>query len=560
LDRAFFSRVGTQGSQVYNLQEPLPILEEDSEGTSNEGEGDGKRKTRGFKAKRYQLGKWLGLERGPIRIAWMQSLAVRLHGETLNNFQAEEFGQFIAEMLELHRSQPFDPLILAFVVRKLELVHVQLEGEGLKRKGARRQVRKLIKAVKQAESEGQEKVSIALLDGAIDKLEKQLSGEVDMVLYGQVEKQLETLVGTLDGPLSQHFQAYSELHQHVPDVESIDRHAHVLYLAIRFLLFRIRHSIVSSRTSSSFNRTNTLYSVSQLYTLLLDLSTAVVSSTLELSRLRQRQSSALYRILWAHLGVYDTRNTALQTLETLSSSEDTKAALPRHDPSLVAAAYDLIDLTLESTANLPPPVDGSVLPSHLPHDTRLIGVSTRFHRHALYLLSLPFAPSRRDLGSVSPSWCTFQRVLNSIERQRLHDSQCLRHKTFRYSRQEWEQDLVVQPAFAIHLLRATLLGCDSSPSTLPSRPSTEEGTPMSRLRELFDLMTKLEECCDMAGRDREVERKARKYFRKAVKVVVEEEWKGEGTRVWKDLIKKKVKDWATEKYRKPLGKLALHSW
>jgi hypothetical protein len=82
---------------------------------------------------------------------------------------------------------------------------------------------------------------------------------------------------------------------------------------------------------------------------------------------------------------------------------------------------------------------------------------------------------------------------------------------------------------------------------------------MSRLRELFDVMTKLEESCDKVGRDREAERKARKYFRKAVKVVVEEEWKGEGTRVWKDLIKKKVKDWATEKYRKPLGKLTLHS-
>lgn len=135
-------------------------------------------------------------------------------------------------------------------------------------------------------------------------------------------------------------------------------------------------------------------------------------------------------------------------------------------------------------------------------------------------------------------------------------------------KEEWELDLVVQPAFAIHLLRASLLGSGETTSVMGQRVGSireksggggrgggqerDEGTPVTRIGELIDLITRLESFEQSLDEEEEKEkkkreRKARKLFGKAVGIVVEEEWKGEGSRDWKELIKGKIKLWASNR-------------
>ncbi|GAA5999364.1 hypothetical protein JCM5350_005803 [Sporobolomyces pararoseus] len=545
LDRAFFTRKAVPEDRRYNLAGARLVSREKS---GKGGEGDGKVMVLWDKTSGYAVGKGLGLERGELRIAWMQSLAVRLEDQDFTPAAAREFRELLDEMQDVNRAPALNPLLLAFVVRKLEAIRVRLQGGGRSKRRAGRYIQRILEAIRDAELDGQEKVSLALLDAAVQKLEEQGTGDIDLGLYRQVETEIERLVGTLDGPLSEDLEAFNELQERLPDPESIARHSHILYLAIRFLLFRARQSSASSQTSQQISpvHPDTLSSASQLYLLLLRL-TSSVSSSPELSRLRQRQSSALYRLLWAHLGVLDANPSSLPLFDTSATSNDPSAS-HSHDLSLVSAAYDLIDLTLQSTSSLTPPAQGSLLPSHLSHDPRLIGVSTKFHRKALYLLSLPSSPNRRDSETPFPPWSTFQRAFDLINRQRSHDSKCLQHEHVQKSRDEWELDLVVQPAFAIHLLRATLLGSGHSTTSIPEQaPVDGEGTPMTRLGELVDMITKLEKLGTEGERKRRMERKARKLFKKAVNVVVEDEWKGEGARVWKNLIKSKVEKWADEK-------------
>jgi len=365
------------------------VVEEEEGG---EGEVDGNEIK-----KKESLRFGLGLDRGGIRIAWMQSIAVRLEeGEVMEGERAKEFGELLEEMREKERGELLNPLMLAFVVRKLEVIHERLEGGGKEKKGARRQIRGILKEIKRAELGGEEIVSLALLDGAVEKLERQVRGQeheqdaVDAELFGEVERKIQVLVGTLEpNQVEEDLQVLTELHQRIPDSKSIERHSHILYLAIRFLLLRARQQTSSSASSSSQfvnSRKDTLSSASQLYTLMLDLTPSVSHSTLDLVQLRQRQSSALYRLLWAHLGIHDTPSSSQphsQSHERLSHP----SSLPAQDHELISSAYDLIDLTLSSLSSLPPlfpsPTPSPVpqyLPSHLSHDPLLLGVTTKFHR------------------------------------------------------------------------------------------------------------------------------------------------------------------------------------
>lgn len=540
LDRAFFTaRPGTSTTQ-----------EEEEVGRDDD------TASRAMRRNGFAVGPGIALERGNVRIAWMQSLAVRLQAGNLGETQAQELGHLLSEMRRGIRGQALSPLVLAFIGRKLDLLHLRLEGQGKAKRAARRQVQHILRSIREAESNGEATVSLALLDGAVEKLERQVTGKVDMALYGQVEREIETLIGTLDGPLNEDLFAFSELHCRLPDPESVDQHSHILYLAIRFLLFRARHASRTNHVSNrspAFGPPETLSSASQLYSLLLDLTPSVSHLKPELSHLRQRQSSALYRLLWAHLRILDTHRSfsghPSVTSSTSSPFVDVPSA-PVDGPAVIAAAYDLIELTLESTSTLRSPCATPHLPSHIPQDPRLVGVSTRFHRQALELLSLSAAPSRRELDQPFPPWSTFERAFDVIARQRENDSRCASPAldVVEPARPEWARDLVVQPAFAIHLLRATLLG--SGDLSLSHESTTERGSPTTRLGQLVDLITRLERSGpqQQRGRDRHVvERRARALFKKAVDVVVESEWKGVGTAGWRELIRSKIHMWADEK-------------
>ncbi|GAA5933608.1 uncharacterized protein JCM15063_001360 [Sporobolomyces koalae] len=533
LERAFFTTEPV----------PFPHRESDPTGTTN---------TCGF-------GNGLGLDRGLIRIAWMQSIALRLRQNAtspMTSRQAAEFAHFLEEMLVPDRGDLLNGIMLAFVVRNLEVMHFQLRGGVRDRKLARRQLRRLLASIRKAESGGEPRVSLALLDQAISKLERQPADHLDPNLLQQTEREIEALIGTLDGStLDPDLHALHDLHREYPDLASIERHAHILYLAIRFLLLRARTASLSPELHPL--HTDTLASASQLYTLLLDLSASIPASVPDLSRLRRRQSSALYRLLWSHLGVFEV--PAHNAPERLPSP-DLESTLPSIDLSLIRSAYELIDATLDSTAALnlnlsELSTETGCLATHLAQDPRLVGVATRFHRQALYLLSLPSAPTRRRFDQTFPPWSTFERVFDTISRQRLNDMTCLSHERRRRrhrdvevheTRNEWERDLIVQPAFAIHLLRATLLASSNPPSSSSMSNSglekQEQETPISRLNQLIKFVQTLEHGQGRQG-GRRFESKAKNLFRKAVQTVVEHEWNGPGMRTWKDLVISKVQKW-----------------
>ncbi|GAA5881068.1 hypothetical protein JCM1840_002878 [Sporobolomyces johnsonii] len=530
LDRAFFTTRPVPSKRRYNLG-----IDEDAE---EGGEGISAQQRR-RRAAAYSLGKGLGLAREGIHIAWMQSLAVRLHEEG----RETGIGEFAALLRQMHDergvSGPINPHVLAFLARKMELVHERLERGGKAREGDRREVRRILRAIKGAETDGHAVVSLALLDGAVERLEQAGAGAPDSALFLQVERDIEALVGSLDGPVTDGIFLAHDLHQMTPgDSASLARHAHILYLAIRFLLLRARH-LSPDPSDSAPSARSVLFSASQLYTLLLDLTPSVSSSPLDLYSLRVRQSSAFYRLLWAHTGVLDPQSPFFRREDLPELGAE--SSLPAVDLSFIPQALDLIDLTLSALSFLPPP--RSSRPSQLPSvDPRLLGVSTRFYRHLLYNLSLFSAPSRRHLDLPLPPWSLFQRVLRTISHTRAHDATCSSRRTSFKEAPEHLKAFFVQPDFAMHIVRATLVGGGEAErdSVAAAAPNEGAGTPLSRLSELLAWVEDVERTSHRGT----AERKARALIQRAAKEVVEQEWRGEGAREWRAIVLRRVDEWA----------------
>ncbi|GAA5934566.1 hypothetical protein JCM1841_003840 [Sporobolomyces salmonicolor] len=529
LDRAFFTMRPVPSKRRYNLG-----IDEDAEAG-----GEGISSQRRRRAAAYSLGKGLGLARAGIHIAWMQSLAVRLHEEG----NETGIGEFAALLRQMHDERggtgQLNPHVLAFLARKMELVHERLEKGGKAQEGARKEVRRILKAIKGAETDEQAVVSLALLDGAVERLERAGARALDSDLFFQVERGIEALVGSLDGPVKDGIFLAHELHQMTPrDSASLDRHAHILYLAIRFLLLRARH-LTRDPFNSAPSRSTVLFSASQLYALLLDLIPSVSSSPLDLYNLRVRQTSAFYRLLWAHTGVLDPQSPFFRREKLPEPCAE--SSLPALNFSFISQTLDLIDLTLSALSFLPPPL--SSRPSHLPSvDPRLLGISSRFYRHLLYTLSLSSAPSRRSLHLPLPPWSLFQRVFRTISDTRAHDAACSSRRTSSKQAPVHREAFFVQPGFAMHLVRATLLGGGEAErdSVAAAAPNEGAGTPLSRLSELLAWIEDIERTSHKGT----AERKARALIKRAAKEVVEQEWRGEGAKEWRAIVLRRVDEWA----------------
>ncbi|GAA6035636.1 hypothetical protein JCM8097_004940 [Rhodosporidiobolus ruineniae] len=578
LDRAFFStRPGRQSAL------PLKPDEEQSLGQQ--------RKTRRMarQAQRRAMGKedrrwkedvrrvWetrdgLGLERGEIRLAWMSSFAVRLEEAVKRDDEAAllQFGGLLGQLYrggggEMGAGAARDPCLVAFLTRKMGVVQEQLAYRAVRSSGSsgkedvegvKEQVRRLLQIIKDAEADEVEVVSFALLETALDRLERIKGNAADDPFFPKVEEDVRALVGSLPTAKTE-FRALQNLL--LSFTSSLDRHAHILHLAIRFLLLRQRSFDPSSSTSSSSSGPPPLRSACQLYSLLLDLTPRVHPSSYDdLTRLRQRQSSALYRILAAHLhAMVDDADVA----------------------PLAASALDLIDLSLVSLAGLAddppllPPRSSSTQARNReppPPDPRLLAISTRWWRRLLIALT-----SRSSASSPSASPCSapafsssapvapftlLLRAFSTLLRARTYDASfaprtysfpppradeedpdSYERAAAREALLEHEKPLVEEPRVAERLVRAALSGGSSA-----GEGGGVEGAdaPFARLAALLEFVEGLEATSvGPLGARGAGERKARPLVARAVRAVVGELYGGEAGRRWREEVRAAVGEW-----------------
>lgn len=573
LDEAFFSnREGKKGRWA-------KLQGEGGKGKGGKG-GDGGEAVRRFK-RFWGERKGLGLARGDIRLAWMSSFAVRLEQAVRREEGDEralvEFGELLREMYEQRGDEAVreDECLTAFLTRKMGVVQEQLAGAaGRRRRGGegesegieqvREQVRRLLRSIKDAEADEVEVVSFALLETGLDRLERTKGSVLDDPFFPQVEADIQSLVGSLESGTG--FRALHNLF--LSFTSSIERHAHILHLAIRFLLLRARHHDPSVPSSS--RATHPLQSASQLYSLLLDLSPRVDSSDYEaLSRLRQRQSSALYRLLAAH-------NAALEDLSSASS--------------IASRALDLVDLTLTSLAALPPTTPPHTSSSHLtppPPDPRLLGISTRFFRRLLFALArilLPppshSTPSSSVFREAHPAFSSpvpavpfslFARAMSTMIAAKEYDAALLPKDAATEAKGKGrevllvhEKPLVEQPNLAMAFVRAALAprtdegvkqeeddagGFSSALSS--SATLTNHSNPLARLSTLLRF-TEFLESTSTSSRPSSPhspgleagERRARRLLSDAVSLLIRELYPGEAAKGWRDETAGKAKEWA----------------
>ncbi|GAA5852345.1 hypothetical protein JCM8547_006748 [Rhodosporidiobolus lusitaniae] len=469
----------------------------------------------------------LGMERGEIRLAWMSSFAVRLDEAVQRGDDdgLKEFGGLLRDLFEQRGEGGVreDPCLTAFLTRKMGVVQAQLAGrqagaaagageeardeqDGIEQ--LREQVRRLMLHIKDAEADEVEVVSFALLETALDRLERAKGSVLDDPFFGKVESDIQSLVGSLEPSSMDGFRAFHNLF--LSYTSSLERHAHILHLAIRFLLLRARHSCaISPSSTSSSPAIPPLSSAAQLYSLLLELTPRLDPSVFDaLSGLRQRQSSALYRLLAAHVAV-------------LSSSNERETVV-----SVAERALDLVDLSLSSlsslpsTSSLPTPSTSPAVP-----DPRALGLSTRFFRRLLHALTHTSSPSPcPDSPAPYPTpsyaadrpiarWSLLSRVMRTMLRARGWDASFVspplpsppasackgkhgeneKDQDAREVLLQAEQPLFVQPNLAMALVRSAL-----RPSPPPSRQHEEEEgeqggrTPLERLSSLLNFVEGLE--------------------------------------------------------------------
>lgn len=535
LDRAFFSRKeSSRGGRKTG-------------GTSAEGEvGGGGDQGRGRQQQRAArlAGKGLGLKRGNINIAWMQSLGLRL--ELRDNTGTEEFGDVLKQLREEQGgAQGINSHIISFLLRKGELLQIKLREDGMREGQARRQVQRMLEGIRGSERMGQvDVVRLALVETAMGEMEKEVKGRgrVDPQAFAQLEQDVRNLVGEMEALEGEEEQALHDVLnaevRSAADKAALELRAQTLHLAIRFLLLQAHHShhAIPELRHAIFRKS--INSACKVYANLLDLLPLVVdSSPAEYLRLRERQTSALIRIVWACIGTVDFDAGEVQHDMIPVAQEE---AAPPPDLPSVQQLLDVLDLTL------------TALPSSSSSTSAPLGISTRFWRRLLYILILPSAPSRRAgplPAALRPPWPLLRRTFETILSARRHESthpllrsQPVAPRPLPVKEQRTtttpsraipiaSQALFLRTSFIFHLVRACLLGGSPSPSS-SSSPEAEEQDPPARLAFLLEWISRMEGTTISRAegrRGREVLRRG--VVRSAVEEVAAKEWEGV---VWKE--------------------------
>ena len=175
------------------------------------------------------------------------------------------------------------------------------------------EIRAWLHDVKRAECErGDEMVSMALLESGLARLEGALEGIERQARRGGASGRGGGGIG--EGPLMLKVDGDIERLVRSLDTEptsprtvtpkQVRRHAHILALAVRFLLFRHRLAAPdrhAGSSSPSLGPVDPLLSASQLYAVLLKVPMPAVVTPELVAEVRTRQTSSLFRLLDAHL-------------------------------------------------------------------------------------------------------------------------------------------------------------------------------------------------------------------------------------------------------------------
>lgn len=258
--------------------------------------------------------------------------------------------------------------------------------------------------VKRAECErGDEMVSMALLESGLARLETALEGIERQARRGEGGRASGRGGGEVgDGPLMH--KVDGDIERLVRSLETeptspravtpkqVCRHAHILALAIRFLLFRHRLAAPDRHAGSSSpspgpGPVDPLLSASQLYAVLLKVPLPVVVTPEIVAEVRTRQTSSLFRLLDAHL-------TAVAA-----------AAPPPqdHQRRTLDRTLDLLDLTMDRLRLYETATSGGLVrldsDSHaegeedpLLRRSLRLGVSAQTYQRLLRHLAEPFRP------------------------------------------------------------------------------------------------------------------------------------------------------------------------
>ncbi|SCZ87746.1 BZ3500_MvSof-1268-A1-R1_Chr2-3g05214 [Microbotryum saponariae] len=436
----------------------------------------------------------LGLYRGNISMAWMQALALRLDSRAFETL--DSFGQLLALLHDEqgHTPQGIDPHIVAFLVRKAPQLEKRLCELGASEEVARAEMSRLILAIRnRTEFENDLVVRLSVVESALQRLEQ---GLWDQDLFNQVERDVRTLIDETEDTGSAELGAaedFDDLQQEplkthaksvaATPIELVHQRAQILSASIRFVLYRGQAALASDhamddaralhRTRMQFRQS--ISTATQLYEKLLQLTPLVSHSPRELGTMRERQSGALYRILWASIGSSDHGHP-------MPTPDHDKHATMTWDPHTLQQALHAVSHTCLAVVDIP--LDPCRLArrthshsvrsgrDHLRtpvSDPRIIGISTEYWRQLLTILSLPAAPSRRSpprAPATRPPWIVLKRTLETMlltrqydaSRRHVEPSSSSARTDLGRSIRLFERPLFVRRAFVHHLVRAVLLG------------------------------------------------------------------------------------------------------
>ncbi|BGP25981.1 hypothetical protein JCM10295v2_004924 [Rhodotorula toruloides] len=595
LDRAFFSsKLGGYGR---SLRRALARGEKVVEG----------KKLPRVSGNPLRMGKGLGWERGQEDVAWMVAFEAALRegrargGKGADERAVEKFGRLVRAVRgrggEGGKGQTevvgeedgrngqtagdrIDSHLLAFLTRIMSRVHARLGTPVAGDPSAGRllaldEVDSIVEEIRLAEAdEGEEVVSMALLESAMSGLEEQASASppsfvgkstpvsVDHPLFRKIEEDIEILVARLDNTDSVLRRSKSPKNSRLMR----DRHAHILYTTIRFLILRAR--ISRSRSSSR----HSLLSASQLYSILLGLSKSSSSrlaplSSASIARLRVWQSSALIRLVWALMPASSGpkrkgKDSPVSFLE-----------LGDFDRETATRILDLLDLTRAAVADISPPPRSASASTPFRHvrDPRLVGISSSFLRTFLETLAKPFAPqpsapphhshshqhhSRRPPHAFTPTHDLLDRTLHTILSLRTWDSSLPspipRHSQTQVDHHAWEYRLFSRPSSVIHLVRGWVLA--PSPSAAEGGQggvkADERDHLIPRLSSLLSLLTSLVRLPPNSAWPAENATRLAVDVEWAVWEVVERQWgwsrRARGEEGWREEVGRVVGEWKVE--------------
>ncbi|POY73398.1 hypothetical protein BMF94_3736 [Rhodotorula taiwanensis] len=456
-----------------------------------------------------RLGDGLGLRRSAHQLAWMQAVSAGLELQELDGHgrasaspgQVTGAGRRFLENLEGLLVEGRDavpssgstsaPLVradkLAFAARQMGRVQRSIRSATppSSRPGPlpafQAELATWVAAIRRAECEdADELVSIALLESGLERLEQAAarrrshSGRdcTEVALLHKVEEDINRLVRSLeqDGAGGASLARRREA----------SRHAHILALAIRFLLFRQQHSSSTTLRAASSPSTDTLLPAAQLYAVLLKLPLPPVSTPALVADIRARQTSSLFRLLDAYL----------------DAQAHSHPKGPRAFRS-VERILDLLDLTLGRFEAY-----GRSHGAKSQREGIALGVSTKTYQRILRVLSEPSRLRRTSptlsrsnpATDLSPPFAFLSRALDTIARARAHDGISRTGVAVSTSS---GQAVFAHPKTTIHFVRAWFaaplsastpspLALDiSTGSSLDCRPREDGSEIQYRLRSLL---------------------------------------------------------------------------